>query len=996
MSNLYNSLFADNDPSNNYTDTSDITMEVINQIHGHLDFDILSNYYDLTSYNKLFPVNDNKLNIVHMNSRSLPKNFDKITAFLSCLSTPPDILAFTETWLTDNNKHLYQLPGYHSYHLIRNTRTQGGVSVFISNKLNTEQLCELTIINEDIEINTIKINNIFQNTIICAIYRPHSKHILVEEFSNILSTLLHKDILKHTKIMIIGDLNINLLEHTTHPPTNNFLINLQALNFFPHISRPTRFPDSLHLGEPSLLDHIYTNFNGNFTSGIIHFPISDHLPVFLNMSIPSGKPRLHKIEFRNLNYINKQLYSDKLMNVNWNRLLTAQNVDSNCNIFINKLHELFSKCFPIITKHVTEKRLCNPWITQAVLKTIKTKNDLYKDFKIGAIDETYYKNSRNTLNAIIKHAKTSYYMALFSNFRNDTRKIWNAINKLKSNFKENDLNSISYNNRILNRPPEIAEAFNEFYTNIAPNMERDLPASDINPIDFLQGDYPQSMLVPPVSPHDVSLVINKLKNKKGSLHEIPVSLIKSNKHILAVPLSLLFNQSITEGKFPQCLKHATVIPIYKKGPKDDIGNYRPISMLSVTSKIFESLMKNSFVRYLEAKSILNSEQYGFRQGLSTFDALNSYAQEIYNNLDKQSSLLSIYVDFTKAFDTVKHDILLYKLNYYGIRGNINNWFKDYLTNRTQSTKVNNNISTPRRIKYGVPQGSVLGPILFLIYINDLPLIFKKLKTKLFADDSTLYISGPVPTDIIQEANNDLNIFYNWCLSNRLTVNLNKTFYMLFTNKSFTSLPPLFFHNNEIQRTTHHKHLGIVIDEALNFKLHISDICHKLSRNVSLLYQVKDLVPTAILKILYNAHILPHLQYCMPIWANTYPSHLIPLFRLQKKILRIITKSSFFDHTQPLFKETQIMKLFDLNKLQIAIYMYKNIYRDTIINSEACHTYPTRTRNVIRAPQHNLTIFQHSMSYMGPKIWNSIPDNIKNLPSLHSFKKHYKLYLTSLY
>ncbi len=572
------------------------------------------------------------------------------------------------------------------------------------------------------------------------------------------------------------------------------------------------------------------------------------------------------------------------MNVNWNQLLSTQNIDSNCNIFINKIHELFSKCFPIKTKHVTEKRLCNPWITQAVIKTIKTKNDLYKDVKIGAIDETYYKNYRNVLNTMIKHAKTSYYMALFSNFKNDTRKIWNAINKLKlkTNLKKNDINSISYKNKTLHQPLEMAEAFNEYYTNIAPDMERNLPSSDINPIDFLQGDYPQSILLPPVSPQDVSVVINKLKNKKGNLHEMPVSLIKSNKEILAIPLSLLFNQSITEGKFPQCLKHATVIPIYKKGPRDDVGNYRPISMLSTTSKIFESLMKKNLVHYLETKSILNSEQYGFRQGLSTFDALNTYTQEIYNNLDKQNSLLSIYVDFTKAFDTVKHDILVHKLNYYGIRGIINNWFKDYLTNRTQSTKINNNISTPRHIKYGVPQGSVLGPILFLIYINDLPLIFKKLKTKLFADDSTLYISGPVPANLIHEANNDLNIFHNWCLSNRLTVNLNKTFYMLFTNKAFTSLPPLIFHNKIIQRTTHHKHLGITIDETLNFKVHISDICHKLSRNISLLYQVKDLVPTTTLEILYNAHILPHLQYCMPIWCNTYPSHLIRCLDFRRK------------------------------------------------------------------------------------------------------------------
>lgn len=230
---------------------------------------------------------------------------------------------------------------------------------------------------------------------------------------------------------------------------------------------------------------------------------------------------------------------------------------------------------------------------------------------------------------------------MFSNFRNDTRKIWNEINKLKNTFKKNDLNSIFYDNEILNQPPDIAETFNKFYTNIATDMDRDLPPSNTNPIDFLQGDFPQSILVAPVCPQDLSPVIVNLKNKKGSSHEIPVSLIKSNKEMLSIPLSLLFNQSIATGKFPKCLKHATVIPIYKKGPKDDVGNYRPISMLNTISKIFESLMKKSLVHYLESKSILSPEQFGFRQGLSTFDALNSYIQDIYNNLDKQNSLLRI-------------------------------------------------------------------------------------------------------------------------------------------------------------------------------------------------------------------------------------------------------------------------------------------------------------------------------------------------------------------
>ena len=234
------------------------------------------------------------------------------------------------------------------------------------------------------------------------------------------------------------------------------------------------------------------------------------------------------------------------------------------------------------------------------------------------------------------------------------------------------------------------------------------------------------------------------------------------------------------------------------------------------------------------------------------------------------------------------------------------------------------------------------------------------------------------------------------MSNRLTVNLNKTFYTLFTNKPPTLLPPLFFSQDIIYRTTKHTLLGITYDETLTFKHHITNLILKLSRLVSLLHQIKELMPTDVLKMFYNAHVLPHLQYCTPIWCSTYPTHLLPLFRLQKKIIRIITNSDYFAHTQPLFNKTKSLKLFDINKLQTGIYMYKKIKSDAPIPLQPQHTYFTRTHENLRVPAHNLTLFQHSLSYLGPKTWNSIPSNIKALPTIHSFKKQFKKHILSNY
>ena len=332
-----------------------------------------------------------------------------------------------------------------------------------------------------------------------------------------------------------------------------------------------------------------------------------------------------------------------------------------------------------------------------------------------------------------------------------------------------------------------------------------------------------------------------------------------------------------------------------------------------------------------------------------------------------------------------------------MRGITLNWFKDYSTNRTQATKIFNQTSKPLHINYGVPQGSVLGPILFLLYINDLPNIFTNTRTILFADDSTLYITGSDPADLIHTINIDLDNFDQWCLSNRLSVNLTKTFYMLFSNKMLKTLPPVIFQNNIIKKVTHHKLLGITLDDTLSFKTHISNLCIKLSRIISLLYQVKDFMPKHVLKILYYAHVLPHFLYCSPVWCNTYPTHLIPLSRLQKRIIRILTNSGFFDHTHQLFKEEGMLKLFDINKIQIALHMYKLVNTGNIpFHSLPHHNYPTRTRSNLRTPIHNLTLFQHSLSYSGPVIWNSIPDQIKLLPTSTSFKNQLKQHLLKQY
>ena len=504
------------------------------------------------------------------------------------------------------------------------------------------------------------------------------------------------------------------------------------------------------------------------------------------------------------------------------------------------------------------------------------------------------------------------------------------------------------------------------------------------------------MGIPLVTVNDIMKAISTLKNKKCNVDEIPVKIIKENKELLCEPLSKLFNDSISNGVFPRHFKVAKIIPIHKSGSKTNISNYRPISILSVFSKIFELLMKNFLMNYLNKHKILSNSQYGFRSGLNTFDALAKFTSDVYSALDNHKSIISIFIDFSKAFDTVHPNILLDKLQHYGIRGNIHKWFKSYLSNRSHYTLHNKTTSNIKTMHLGVPQGSILGPILFLLYINDMNSV-STFNIIQFADDSTLYLQGDNPTHIIHKANIELTKFSEWCLANRLTINTTKTYYMLFTNTiaKYQPLPRLTILNDDILQVNIIKFLGVTFDKNLTFKYHITNLCLKLSRSIALLLRTKSLVPSEISSMMYYAHIYPHLSYCNPIWSTTYPCHVNSLNILHKKIIRIVTNSDFLAHTPPLFKSRNILQLSDLTNFFIASYMFTNLHNNNIPVQQTRH-YSTRNEQTLQIPRHNLTVYRQSLMYKGPVVWNTIPQYVKEAQHHAIFKKHLKKHMLSSY
>ena len=392
--------------------------------------------------------------------------------------------------------------------------------------------------------------------------------------------------------------------------------------------------------------------------------------------------------------------------------------------------------------------------------------------------------------------------------------------------------------------------------------------------------------------------------------------------------------------------------------------------------------------------------------MSTNQAIQNHLQYLYDNLDSGRLVFSIFLDFRKAFDCVDHKILLSKLNYYGIRGKSLDWFNSYLTNRKQAVVIDGTSSEHKSISHGVPQGSTLGPLLFLIFINDIYKCTKFFKFILFADDSTLSVILPSdsPKLIAKTLNSELKNVNKWLTCNKISINDDKTKYMIFSYKRKIKLPVIKIGKYKIKEIDHTKFLGIFIDNKLTFRYHANYLRSKISKSIGVLYKLNKFLPPFILAKLYSTLVFPYFLYCIEAWHSAYNNVTRPLFILQKKSIRAICNLDYRDHTNEHFKNLSILKLNDLNKYQTLIYLYKSlnlpnfdpILNNYIINSSNIHDHDTRNKNTITPKCFNLKKSKFNIKHNGPKLYNELPTDLKNITSLYKFKKHLKKYLLNQY
>ena len=973
-----------------------------------------SNYYSEESFNRtLAQSSSNNLpffSILHANIRSFFANRDSLCNLLPSTSNLVSIICLSETWLTPDNADLATIDGYDHESRVRLHKTGGGVSVFISNTLKHIVRGELSAIEPHIECIFVEIDkgslSADRNVIVGCIYRPPKASIV--DFNESLKITLDTISKENKFLYLTGDFNIDLLStsQNTYTPASEFTELLFSYSVFPTINKPTRITSS----SATIIDNVFVNnlHNQVITSGIIASDVSDHCPIFCSTPFSIRNNDSDKyISKRTFNDNSRARFSNMLEQIDWNQSLHESECQSAFTSFYNEYKRCFDTCFPLRRVKLGYKNR-KVWLSAGLKESIKKKNKLYCIYlkSKNETDKHVYFNYKRRLRSLMRSAERNHYDDMFSQCQGNLRKSWGIIKEIINKHRDSSRGSektFLIDGANTSDKKTICNAFNKFFVNIGPNLANTIPQSNTNPTSLLERNS-STMFARPTNEVEIQNIIRDLRNSAPGPDNIPAAIIKHSAMYIGQVLSHIINLSLSEGVVPDELKIAQVKPLFKSGDASQINNYRPISLLPCFSKILEKCMATRLFEFIDRHSILYKYQFGFRPKHNTSMALHHLVDKVVESLDSSQSIVGVALDFRKAFDTVDHTILLGKLYEYGIRGSLHHWFASYLHGRRQFVSWLGADSTTSLIRCGVPQGSILGPILFLLYINDLPRSCS-LTSIIYADDTNLFVTGRNIEECINKINTNSLRLLDWIHSNKLSLNLDKTQYIVFSKRK---TPPtqhkLLIDGHIIQRVPSMKFLGVYIDEHLSWRCHISYIRGKVSRSLGMLRCAKPNLNQNTMVTLYYCFIYPYINYCIDVWGQCSEDLFLSIFRTQKKAVRLISSSHRRAHTATIFNRLNILPLRCVYIYSCALFMFKHhhhllpaVMSELFSLNTSVHHINTRQRTLLHVPRLISTFSKKSIRYRGVFIWNQIPTHPCSIDidvSVSSFKSSLRLLLVN--
>ena len=812
-------------------------------------------------------------------------------------------------------------------------------------------------------------------------------------FSNI--QLLIENIDNEDKEMyLLGDLNCNLLDKTNQF-AQKLLSIMETFQLSQQIEKPTRITSS----SSSLLDVCITTSPEKVSnSGVIHVGFSDHSLIYIirKINIPTKTKTIKEIEIRNFKKFNKERFLYDLQLMSWEQVDNKEDVNAMWTCFKDLFLKVLDKHAPLISKRVKTKSGL-PWVTKDIREQMKERDRLKRTAVINNEERVWnlYKSSKNAVNIALRKAKKEYYKTQIQNQSGDPKRAWRTVNNiLGRKHPDGGINEITVDNKPISSPGDIAQLFNDYFINIGPKLASSI-VSDCSYSEFLtkvQGEFCFKL----IEVSQIRKLFNSLSLSKATgIDRISAKILKLASPIISKPIAEIINRSIVSQIFPNEWKIAKVIPLHKKGPRNVLDNYRPISILPVVSKVYEKILYEQLIEYFNAKKLLSDNQFGFRRFHSTASALLDCTNEWYVNMDRGLYNLAVFLDLKKAFDTVDHEILLGKLVAYGIKGHAIKLLSSYLDDRRQLCQVNGKISSLEKIKCGVPQGSILGPLLFLAYINDLPNCLKFTTPRLFADDTSLTAVGISLPEIEVGLNYDLDNVRKWLTANKLSLNIAKTEYTLIASRnkinSLTIEPNVMIGNSHINRVHDCKTLGVYIDESLTWQSHINEIAKKISSGIGAIKRLRDYVNRDTLVSVYNALVQPHFDYCCEVWDSLGAGLSLRLQKLQNRCARVIMRyKNESGESEKAMNALGWVTLAERRAQIKAKFMFKvlhslaptrlsAIFKES--NATTC-TYSLRnTSKTVALPLPKTDFLKKSISYSGAKLWNSLPNELRNCDSL---------------
>lgn len=882
----------------------------------------------------------------------------------------PIFVVLSETHITEDIQDSeLNIKGYNLLRCNSHSRHTGGVIVYVSKVVKYKVLLNENLDNEVWMLSVELFGK--KHLVIHGVYR--SQMCSENKFLNYLDNFVN-NLNEQKSNVIVGDFNIDVSSDTFYSGKLKTLINdwgmKQVVNEYTRITKTSK----------TVIDLIITN-NFNIVCKVLNDDkISDHetITIFIDNNI-----NIQPITFRKLRYSSDQLnaYLSEIV-INNNELNLEIMVDV-CDGVLESIVEKFSKT--ITLKNFSDKEWYND-----DLKLMKRERDLqYKKAIISRCESDWNEyNKRKKLYAeSVRKSRNNFVRNQLQGKKGDQKGMWTILKSIIKNERSCNVMDIEFDGIMYSDSEDIANRFNNYFICSVKAINESIGRSDLH---FSICNRETLFKFKEVTLSELETMVNTMKNK-NDFDRVSVKLIKNCWTKIGQLLLNIINLSLRKGEFPNSWKVAVLRPIEKVKNSKKCADFRPINMLKTSEKILETVVKSQLMKYLEDEKIFLNEQSGYRGGHSCETALNYLIADWKVELDERRSVVCVFVDLKRAFETIDRKILIEKLKCYGVRGAELSWFTDYLSNRRQMVKFGECVSSELNCDLGVPQGSVLGAILFILYINDIKNVFKYCKIKLFADDTLIYLLCDNVDEAIDLINEDLISFEKWLKLNKLKLNVEKTKYLIISHSQVRSNVSLRINGENIEKVTQMKYLGCLIDDKLRFNLHSDYVCKKMAKKVNFFGRVSRMLDRETKITVYNTIIAPHINYCATILYLSGSTNIDRVQKLQNKAMRIILNAYRRTHILDMLNNLKWLSVYQKLKLYVLIFIYKvkNKLLPEYLNSciqlrEA--VYVTRNVDTLRLPLYRKSATQNSLMYNGAKLFNDLPLEIRNVSNLAAFRK----------